>query len=196
MGAMEGKLPREIPAGLGPWYSLAAGRYWSCRSSPFHEGARVKRRWPHDGVYARIGYSRVHGVGVRAIRPIPAGTMVFQGESERVVWVSRTAVRRLPAAIRQLYEDFGMVWGTRIGVPPTLNMLSVGWYVNHSVRPNVEADDAGRFRALRAIRKGEELTADYRTFTDEKLPFKPRRSRRPRSAPKTGGKLRAGDAGR
>jgi SET domain-containing protein len=64
------------------------------------------------------------------------------------------------------------------------------------VRPNVEADDDGRFRALRTIRKGEELTADYRTFTDERLPFKPRGSRRARSAPKTGGKIRAGHAGR
>jgi SET domain-containing protein len=97
----------------------------------------------------------------------------------------------LPAAIRQLYEDFGMVWGTRIGVPPTLNMLSVGWYVNHSARPNVEADEAGRFRALRSIRKGEELTADYRTFTDEGLPFRPRRSRRARNAPRSEGTNRA-----
>ena len=42
--------------------------------------------------------------------------------------------------------------------------------MNHSHRPNVEAGDDGRFRALRRIRKGEELTADYRTFTDEGLP--------------------------
>lgn len=137
----------------------------------------MKKRWPHDGVYARIALSRTHGVGVVAIRDIPAGTLVFRGESERAVWVSRAAVRRLPAAIRQLYEDFGMVWGDRIGVPPTLNMLSVGWYVNHSGRPNVEAGEDGRFRALRRIRKGEELTADYRTFTDEALAFKPKRSR-------------------
>ena len=116
-------------------------------------------------------------MGVRAIRDVPAGTYVFRGESERVVWVSRAAVRRLPAAIRQLYEDFGMVSGERIGVPPSLNMLSVGWYLNHSDRPNVEADEDGRFRTLRRIRKGEELTADYRTFTDEALPFKPRRIR-------------------
>jgi hypothetical protein len=129
-------------------------------------------------VYARIGHSRVHGVGVLAIRDIPAGTMVFRGESERVAWVSRAAVRRLSKPIRSLYEDFGMVWGDQIGVPPTLNMLSVGWYVNHSDRPNVEADEAGRFRTLRPIRKGEELTADYRTFVDEALPFRPRRSRR------------------
>lgn len=137
----------------------------------------MKTRAPHDGVYARIGPSRIHGVGVRAIRDIPAGTLVFHGESERVVWMSRAAVRRMPKAIRALYEDFGMVSGDRIGVPPTLNMLSVGWYVNHSERPNIEAGDDSRFRALRRIRKGAELTADYRTFVDEPLPFRPRRSR-------------------
>ena len=133
---------------------------------------------PHDGVYARIGRSRVHGVGVVAIRQIPSGTLVFRGESERATWVSRAAVRRLPPAIRSLYEDFGMVSGDRIGVPPNLNQLSVGWYVNHSDRPNLEAGDDGRFRTLRRIRKGEELTADYRTFVDEELPFKPAGSRR------------------
>jgi len=140
----------------------------------------MTKRAPHEGVYARIGPSRIHGVGVRAIRDIPAGTLVFHGESERVTWMSRAEVRRMPAAIRALYEDFGMVHGDQIGVPPTLNMLSVGWYVNHSGRPNVEAGDDGRFRALRRIRKGEELTADYRTFVDEPLPFTPRPERAPR----------------
>lgn len=132
------------------------------------------KRWPHEGVYARIGRSRTHGVGVIAVRSIPAGALVFHGESEQVVWFSRAAVRRLPATIRSLYEDFGMVSGDRIGVPPSLNRLSVGWYVNHSDRPNLEAGDDGRFRALRRIRAGEELTADYRTFVDEPLPFRPK----------------------
>ncbi len=140
----------------------------------------MKNKAPHDGVYARIGPSRIHGVGVRAIRDIPTGTLVFRGESERVAWVSRAAVRRLPKAMRALYEDFGMVSGDQLGVPPNLNMLSVGWYVNHSDRPNVEAGDDARFRALRRIRKGEELTADYQTFVDEALPFRPVRSRRAR----------------
>lgn len=146
---------------------------------PRRSGAARRRPAPHDGVYTRIGASRVHGVGVIAIRDIPRGTLVFRGESERVVWASRAAVRRLPAAIRSLYEDFGMVSGDRIGVPPNLNRLSVGWYVNHSNRPNVEARDDGRFVALRRIRAGEELTADYRTFVDEPLPFRPQRTRRP-----------------
>jgi SET domain-containing protein len=134
-------------------------------------------------VYTRIGRSATHGVGVIAIRPIPKGMLVFQGESELVVWVPRAEVRRMPKAIRSLYEDFGMVWGDQLGVPPTLNMLSVGWYVNHSDTPNVEAGDDGRFRTLRRIKVGEELTADYRTFVDEPLPFRPKAS--PRRAPRT-----------
>lgn len=143
----------------------------------------MKKKSPHEDVYVRIGLSRIHGVGVRAIREIPAATRVFRGENERVVWVSRAAVRRQPAAIRKLYEDFGIVWKDQIGVPRTFNSLSVGWYVNHSERPNVEADEAGRFVTLRRIRKGEELTADYRTFTDEALPFRPRRKAEPGRRP-------------
>ena len=120
-------------------------------------------------------------MGVIAIRDIPNGAAVFNGEDERVVWVSRATVRRLPKPLRQLYEDFAMYWGERFGVPRTLNMLSVGWYVNHSPRPNTVADEDGRFYTLRLIRKGEELTADYRTFADGRLPFRPRQERSARN---------------
>jgi SET domain-containing protein len=80
--------------------------------------------------------------------------------------------------LRRLYTDFGMAWGQRIGVPRTLNMLSVGWYLNHSARPNTRCDEDGRFHALRRIRKGEELTADYRTFSDDDLTFRSMSDRR------------------
>lgn len=134
----------------------------------------LRKALPHAGVFARIGPSRLHGVGVVAIRTIPANTLVFRGEDERVVWLRRSTVRRMPTSIRALYEDFGIVDGNMLGVPPSLNRLSVGWYVNHSDQPNLVAGDDGRFRTLRRIRKGEELTADYRTFVDEALPFRPR----------------------
>ena len=143
----------------------------------------MSRRPPHDGVYARIGRSRIHGVGVLAIRDIPRGTQIFRGEDERVVWVRLARIRRLPRELRKLYTDFGMAWGQRIGVPRTLNMLSVGWYLNHSARPNTRADEDGRFYALRRIRKGEELTADYRTFSEDDLTFRSMsESRRKRAA--------------
>jgi SET domain-containing protein len=135
------------------------------------------RPLPHDGVYARIGVSRLHGVGAIAVRAIPKGALVFRGEDERAVWLSRAYVRSLPPKVRALYEDFGMVDGERIGVPVNLNRLSVGWYVNHSATPNAVAGDDGRFRSLRRIRRGEEVTADYRTFVDEPLSFRPRGAR-------------------
>lgn len=137
--------------------------------------ARRRSAPPHAGVYARIGRSTLHGVGVLAIRAIPKGTLVFAGEDERAVWLPRRSLARLPKALRALYEDFGMVDGDRIGVPRNFNRLSVGWYVNHAEQPNLVAGDDGRFRALRRIAAGEELTADYRTFADEPLPFRPRR---------------------
>lgn len=133
---------------------------------------------PHDGVYARIGLSKIHGVGAIAIRRIDKGALVFRGESERTVWVSRAALKKLPTELRALYEDFGMVDGKRLGVPANLNRLSVGWYVNHSAEPNVAAGEDGRFCALRRIEAGEELTADYRTFCDEPLPFAEKRAQK------------------
>jgi hypothetical protein len=148
--------------------------------------SRRKRRRPHDDVYARIGRSRIHGVGVLAIRDIPRGTRLFRGEDERVVWVRRGAICRLPTELQRLYTDFGMAWGRRIGVPRTLNMLSVGWYLNHSERPNVEAGEDGRFHALRRIRKGEELTADYRTFSEDDLTFRSMSERRRRRPARSG----------
>src|SRR5262245_42749051 len=147
-------------------------------SASVPESPTRRRRAPHAGVYARIGRSRIHGVGVLAIRIIPAGTEIFRGEDERVVWVPRAKVSRLPVELKRLYTDFGMSWGRRIGVPRTLNMLSVGWYLNHSERPNCEADEDGRFYRLRRIRKGEELTADYRTFADDWIAFGTKLTRR------------------
>ena len=143
--------------------------------------ARI-RPSPHDGVFVRIARSSVHGIGVRAIRSIPAGTTLFRSDRARIVWVPGTVVRRLPAELRQIYDDFAMRWGDRYGVPRHLDLLTVGWYVNHSETPNVEADEAAYFRSLRDIRRGEELTADYRTFWRGTLAFRPQAaSARPRS---------------
>ena len=96
-----------------------------------------------------------------------------------------TPARRLARAI----GDFSAVVGiSEDGDEIDVDALSliaepVGWYLNHSDRPNVAADESGRFHSLRRIRKGEELTADYRTFTEERLPFRPKgpRPRRARS---------------
>jgi hypothetical protein len=42
--------------------------------------------------------------------------------------------------------------------------MTVAWYLNHSKTPNVGCDQDYTFFALRNIRNGEELTADYHTY--------------------------------
>ncbi|PYJ84527.1 MAG: hypothetical protein DME22_12480 [Verrucomicrobia bacterium] len=100
------------------------------------------RTMPHEQVYARIGRSKIHGVGVFAIRDIPKGTKIFPD------------------------DDSELIWGETYGPPNSFNLMTVAWYLNHSKTPNVGCDKDYTFFALRDIKKGEELTADYHTYNE------------------------------
>lgn len=130
---------------------------------------------PHDGVYTRLAPSKVHkgGVGVFAIRRIKKGTKLFDGDCEEMVWKEKSDLPRRPRAIRELYKDFAVIKTdekdkkTRYGCPPNFNRLTVSWYLNSSPEPNVGCDKDYNFSALRDIECGEELVADYSTYSEE-----------------------------
>lgn len=127
---------------------------------------------PHEGVHVRLGLSALHGIGVFAIRPIPAGTDIFANDRVPLVWVSRAELERaeLTSAERAFYHDFGINRGDRIGCPANFNNLTPGWYLNRpapGAEANVESDDLFAFVALRDIAEGEELTIDYAGFSDQ-----------------------------
>jgi SET domain-containing protein len=121
---------------------------------------------PHHKVYTRLICSKVHGVGVAAIRPIKKGTYVFHGDDSELVWVNAAKVRSLPKEIRRLYEDFAVKKGNLYGCPDSFDHLTPTWFLNHSDNPNVASDEEYRFYALRDIKTGEELKVDYRTYSD------------------------------
>ena len=120
---------------------------------------------PHHGVYTRLAPSQIHGVGVVAIRSIPKGTFIFFGDEDDLRWVKKASMLRLHPEIRRLFKDFCVVRNGLYGCPNNFNQLTVAWYLNHSTTPNVEADKEYQFFALRKIQKGEELTADYSTYS-------------------------------
>ncbi len=121
---------------------------------------------PHYKVFVRLAPSKIHGVGVFAIIPIKKGTYVFGSDDAEMVWVKKSSIRQLPKPIRKLYQDFCVPKNNRYGCPNNFNNLTLSWYLNHSINPNVAADEDYRFYAIRNIKKGEELTVDYRTFSD------------------------------
>jgi hypothetical protein len=136
------------------------GRYLSERWGP------AKSHRPHTGVFVRLRPSKVHkgGVGVFAIRGIPKGTNIFAGERESLVW---TDCEKLPKqrSLRKLYTDFGVLRSDRCGTPASFNSIGPGWYLNQSAKPNVRCDENLDFFALRDIKAGEELTANYDEYS-------------------------------
>ena len=66
---------------------------------------------PHEGVYVRLGLSALHGIGVFAIRPIPAGTDIFANDRVPLVWVSKAALAAAKAR------------GTKLGKPKEIYVV-------------------------------------------------------------------------
>jgi len=131
----------------------------------FRRRLGYRKPLPHDGVYTRLQPSQIHGVGVFAIRDIPKGAYVFT-DDEPIVWVDKSNVDLLPNALKDLYEDFSVIKDDKYGCPESFDKLTTSWYLNHSDQPNVAADRHYKFHALRDIKTGEELTVDYRTYSE------------------------------
>jgi len=123
---------------------------------------------PHDGVYARLRPSRIHGIGVFAIRKIKKGTYVFPDDKAPMVWLEGGVLKNLPSEVKRLYEDFCVIkgGGKLYGCPKSFNQLTVSWYLNSSKHPNMGCDVNYEFYALRDIKSGEELTVDYATYSE------------------------------
>jgi len=129
-----------------------------------------KHAMPHEGVYARLKPSNIHGVGVFAICDIPKGTYLFSEDESELIWTTKKALKldEMPKEIRQLYDQFCLIKdkGVTYGCPRNFNLMTIAWYLNHSKTPNVGSDKDYTFYALRDIKKDEELTADYQGYNE------------------------------
>jgi hypothetical protein len=121
---------------------------------------------PHGLVYTRLGPSSIHGVGVFAIVNIPKGTYVFEPDDNPTVKITANEIEALPPSVRRLYEDFCVLKDREYECPTTFNQLTPSWYLNDSRTPNVAADSDLKFYATRDITAGEELTADYGSYSE------------------------------
>jgi SET domain-containing protein len=113
--------------------------------------------------------SKIQGWGVFATKPINKNTRVidYAGELVRNTEADARAVRHLAD---------GHIWIFRVNRTWSRD-ASVGGnmarFINHSCRPNCWFEVVGTtiwIRASRRIRRGEELTYDYRTIGDHTLP--------------------------
>ena len=91
-----------------------------------------------------------HGIGVFAARRIAAGRPLPLFAEKDWHWLLR--------APRHVGARFCTKGDGGFYRPDDWHRMSIGWYLNHSKRPNV---CAVTWRAIRSIRAGNELTISY-----------------------------------
>ncbi len=107
------------------------------------------------------------GIGVFAAHDIDNGAklQIFPDEGDSIL-VNR---REVPEIFRDypVSEPDGM-----LRRPKNFSAMWIGWYLNHSKEPNAKliqgtgADFKG-YSAIKDIKKGEEITVDYRNFKEK-----------------------------
>lgn len=123
-----------------------------------------------EDVFTRLAPSKIHGIGVFAIKQIPKGTNPFRGDGITYgsIPLSKKELREVPRAVRKLVHDMCAIEDGYHWVPDTgIEKITKSWYLNHSTHPNVRVVSGGEFVTTRTINIGEELTADYRTYSEE-----------------------------
>lgn len=114
----------------------------------------------------QVRKSGIHGKGVFAIRPIKAGNMVLEYKGEIITWTK--ALNRHPHDKSQPHHTFYFHLDDGHVIDAKYHGNSARW-INHSCKPNLEADQDGNrifLKALRDISIGEELSYDYGLVTD------------------------------
>ena len=124
-------------------------------------------------VYVRIQPSPQHGVGIFAIRDIPAGVDPFQTSRLELtfVWCPIDELQgdpSIPDDVKQYVMDMCIRRDGKVRLPSCgMNGIMPRYYMNHGDTPNVRVGESGEFETIRRICAGEELIADYYTYSDE-----------------------------
>ena len=129
----------------------------------------------HD-IYCRLGASKIHGVGVIAVKDIPKNTNPFHITGHKCIIynainISKEEVSKLDTQVQKLIHDFiAPNEDGSYSLPETgLNNLNISFYLNESKEPNLEIIDTDcefvEFITSRPIKAGEELTIDYTSLS-------------------------------
>ncbi len=122
-------------------------------------------------VFCRLKASKIHGVGVFAIKKIPKGTNPFPGApSYNTISFTKKELSGLDLEVKKIIFDLVAAEEDIIELPDVSpNSLDISFYVNHSESPNLKySDNKEELITLREIEVGEELTSSYDELNNPK----------------------------
>lgn len=121
--------------------------------------------------YCRIKISKIEGVGIFAIRDIPANTNPFYGiHPQKWYKIPVTQFKKYDPEIYKMIDDFYVIESTGSAWLPEngLNGMDISFFLNQSRYPNIyTTNDGENFLTCRLIKKGEELTIAYATYNGD-----------------------------
>lgn len=130
-----------------------------------------------NDLYCKLGVSKIHGIGVIAMKDIPKGVNPFESISKKLsnnttIDIPNNIFNTLSNTIKKYILDFCHKDSDEIyiSVPSQgFNNLDISWYLNHSSKNNMNIiyDDNHAYNIFitnRKIKKGEELTINYNKF--------------------------------
>jgi SET domain-containing protein len=106
-----------------------------------------------------LAESNIAGIGVFAAEDVSAGTVVWKYVPGFDQSITPGQFERLPPQAREFMRTYSYFNGGAHHLDG-----DHGRFTNHSDEPNTGLDEQKRFVARSAIRKGEEITSDYREF--------------------------------
>ena len=118
--------------------------------------------------HCRPGVSKIHGVGLFAIKPIKKGTSIMkmcpvQGCWKPMDWIAENNVH--PNNVRMMQDFFCSSKFsplTHVFIPDeTFDSFHAQTFLNHSLDPNVFINQNYCIEALRDIEESEEMTENY-----------------------------------
>lgn len=111
-----------------------------------------------------LGASKIHGIGIFADEDIPAGTQIWVSNEVLDLHIPIDTVAALPPLAAEFVDIYAY---PSIKKPGHLVLeTDNGRFMNHTTSPNTDFKFPEKGFAKVAIRKGEEITSDYRDFIE------------------------------
>ena len=130
-----------------------------------------------EQTYCSIGISKVHGIGIIAIRDIPRGIDPLPIITpEKLIDLTNEDLETLPKEVADRVKELFIRNNKVYSVSSSgLNGLGIICYMNHSKEPNVDLNIRAftggyvPWITIKDIKKGEELFWDYTTCGGDDL---------------------------
>jgi len=125
-----------------------------------------------DHCFCRIQPSKIHGVGVFAVKDIPKGICPWVTNSHtslEIHQLSSIKVKKLDKPVKDMIYDYNLKTVHGFFIPPyELEIFHIVQFLNSSKTPNLELAMEERegkiqsiYKTLREIKTEEELTVDF-----------------------------------